>query len=395
MKINKTISALGLALGVAFVAEAQQTIYISGSTAFRAQVYSGLKDMGLTVQAGATGGNNNFNFTGTVNNTTIGTITNGSAGTSVQVICAFTGSTESLNSLINDVSPVYTNISGVAYSYPNGADLGFCDVQQATTIYAGESVNELSSVDGLASGFGAGVAIVPFAWAVSADGAAKINNITPYIANDILVNGTEALSFFDGVASDSAVNVYLTGRTNDSGTRISALVDVGFDPQQPVIQYSINGTLGTPPASGTWVSVGNNGYASGGNVVKALNIVGTGNAIGYVGMADASGLKNGAVPINYEGVSPFVGSLWTANSTAWNLAGIENGSYTYWSYEHLYESTKVSNTSFINANFGPDLINALEYEIVNPAPGTIQSADLIKNMHVHRNADGTDVLAGN
>ncbi len=247
----------------------------------------------------------------------------------------------------------------------------------------------------MASSFGAGVAIVPFAWAVSVDGAAKINNITPYIANDIFVNGTEALSFFDGVAGDSGVDVYLTGRTNDSGTRISALVDVGFDPQQPIIQYSIGGTLGTPPTSGSWVSVGNNGYASGGNVVKALNVAGSGNAVGYVGMADAASLKGGAIPINYEGVSPFVGSAWFGNSTPWNLAGIENGSYTFWSYEHLYESTKVGSTSFINANFGPDLINALEYEITHPAAGTVQSADLIKNMNVHRNADGADVLAGN
>jgi hypothetical protein len=394
MKFNNTIGVLGLALGMASVSEAQQTVYITGSTAFRAQVYNGLKDMGLTVQAGATSGNNNFNFTGSVNNTTIGTITNGSAGQSVQVICAFSGSTEGLNAIINDVSPVYTNISGSAFSYPNGADLAFCDVQESSTVYAGDPVNEVSSADGLASSFGAGVAIVPFCWAASADAAGKIANVTPYIINDIFVNGTEALSFFDGIAADSGVNVYLTGRTNDSGTRITAQVDVGFDPSQPVIQYAINGALGTPPASGTWQNVENNGYASGGNVVKALSLTGSGDAISYAGMADAASLKNGAIPINYEGVSPFVGTLWTA-TTPWNLAGIENGSYTFWSYEHLYESTKVSGTSFISANFGPDLLNAVEYEIVNPQAGTIQSADLIKNMNVHRNADGGDVLAGN
>jgi hypothetical protein len=395
MKINKTIGALGLALGVASVADAQQTIYITGSTAFRAQVYFGLRDMGLTVQSGATTGNNNFNFTGTVSASTISTITNGSAGQSVNVICAFTGSTEGLNAIINNNSPVYTNIAGSAFSYPNGADLAFCDVQEATTPYAGDPVNELSSTDGLASSFGAGVAVVPFTWAASADASGKINNVTPYIINDIFVNGIESLSFFDGVASDSAVNVYLTGRTNDSGTRISAQVDVGFDPSQPVIQYTVGGTLGAPPASGTWQSVGNNGYSSGGNVAKALDVVGAGDAIGYVAFSDAASLKNGALPITYQGVSPFIGSTWTPNVSAWNLTGIENGSYTFWSYEHLYESTKVSGTSFINANFGPDLINALEYEIVNPASGVVQSADLIGHLNVHRNADGTDVLAGN
>jgi hypothetical protein len=130
-------------------------------------------------------------------------------------------------------------------------------------------------------------------------------------------------------------------------------------------------------------------------VAKALSVTGAGDAIGYVAFSDAASLSHGALPINYQGNSPFIGSSWTANSTAWNLVGIENGSYTFWSYEHLYESTKVSGTSFINKNFGPDLINALEYEIANPQAGSVQSADLIKNLNVHRNSDGTDVLAGN
>jgi hypothetical protein len=395
MKINKTISALGIALGVASVAKAQQPVYITGSTAFRLQVYNGLRDMGLTFQAGATGSDNNFNFTGTINNNTIGTITNGSAGASVQIICAFSGSTEGLNSLINKVSPVYTNTSGAAFSYPNGADLSFCDVQESSTVYAGDPVNELSSVDGVASNFGAGVAVVPFAWAASADTAGKIANVTPYIVNDIFVNGIESLSFFDGVASDSTANVYLVGRTNDSGTRITAQLTVDFDPSQPINQYAVNGLLTSVPATGTYQTVGNNGYSSGGNVAKALSVTGAGDAIGYVAMSDAANLKAGAIPINYEGCSPFVGATWTANSTAWNLPGIENGQYTFWSYEHLYESPLISPTSFINANFGPDLINALEYEIVNPPAGSVQSAELIKNLNVHRNSDGTDVLAGN
>jgi hypothetical protein len=396
MKMNKTITALALALGAASAADAQQQIYITGSTAFRAQVYNALRDMGLTVQAGATSANNVFNFSGTVNNSTIGTITNGSAGQSVQVFASFSGSTEGLNSLLFQVSPVYTNIAGNAFSYANGADIAFCDVQQASTPYAVDaSLNELSSVDGLASSFGAGVAVVPFLWAASADANGLVGNVTPYILNDIFVNGTEALSFFNGVAADSSVNVYLTGRTNDSGTRITAEQTVGFDPGQSIRQYTVGGTVGTPPASGTWQSVGNNGYSSGGNVAKALSVTGAGDAIGYVAFSDAASLKNGALPINYEGVSPFIGSSWTANSTAWNLLGIENGSYTFWSYEHLYESPELASSSFISAKFGPDLINGLEYEITHPAAGSVQSADLIGNLNVHRNSDGTDVLAGN
>jgi hypothetical protein len=267
-------------------------------------------------------------------------------------------------------------------------------VQIGTTVYAGKSVNELSSVDGVASSFGAGVAVVPFTWAASADAFGQVSNVTPYIINDIFVNGTESLNFFNGVAAAASTNVYLTGRTNDSGTRITAQVDVGFDPGQPVSQYAVGGVL-TSVGTGTWEPVGNNGYTSGGNVAKALSVAGAGDAIGYVAWSDAASLKNNALPISYQGVFPFIGSPWTANSTPWNFPGLENGAYTFWSYEHLYESTKVGSTSFIDANFGPDLINALEYEITHPASGAVQSADLIKNLNVHRNADGTDVLAGN
>jgi hypothetical protein len=395
MKMNKRMMAVALALGIGSAAQAQQQVFITGSTAFRAQVYAALKDMGLTVQANATSANNNFNFTGVVSTNTITTLTNGSAGHSVQVFAAFTGSSEGLNSLIFQVSPIYTNLAGIATNYANGADIAFCDVQQSSTPYANDTaLDEISSFDGLNSSFGAGVAVVPFLWSASADAEGKIGNVTPSIINDIFVNGTEPLNFFTGQATNSSVPVYLIGRTNDSGTRITAEQVVGFDPAQDVSQYAVGGILSSVGA-GTYQSVGNNGYSSGGNVAKALSVLGAGNAIGYVAFSDAANLKNGALPINYEGTSPFVGTSWIPNSTPWNLAGIENGSYTFWSYEHLYESPKLSTTSFISDSLGPDLVNALEYEILHPAAGAVQSADVIGNLNVHRNSDGTDVLVGN
>jgi len=41
-------------------------VYITGSTAFRAQVYNGLVDLGLAAQQGATSSANTFTFAGTV-----------------------------------------------------------------------------------------------------------------------------------------------------------------------------------------------------------------------------------------------------------------------------------------------------------------------------------------
>jgi hypothetical protein len=407
MRINKKFGILALALGCACGAEAQ-TVYITGSTAFRAQIYNGLTDMGLTAQAGTSTKNNIFFFSGTINNTTIGTITNGSAGASVNILCSFSGSSEGLNTLINKVSPTYTNTSLAQVTYVNGADLSFCDVAQSATPYPTGAVNELSSVDGVNSSYGEGVAVVPFCWAASADAAAKVKNVTPYILNDIYPLGNMPLSYFTGVATDSPTNVVLIGRTNDSGTRITAQLTDGlptasFDPAQGIKQYAVGGIAGLNAGTFTgtyslltgFAGSGFAGYSSGGSVAKALNVSGAGYGVGYVAFSDAGSLLNGALPINFEGVSPFVGSSWTANVTAWNFGGIENGSYYFWSYEHLYESSLISSPSFINNEFGPDLINALEYEIVHPQSGQIQTADLIGNLNVHKNNDGGDVAQGN
>jgi hypothetical protein len=399
MKLNKTSSALALALGVASVAQAQQQIYIGGATSFRADIFQALADEGLTPNAGANTSDNTFTFTGTISNSKIGTITNGSAGQSVDVYVGLTGTAEAFNDLINKVSPIYTNTSGSAFTYVNGADLAFSDVEQATTVFAG-SIKELSSIDGLASSYGAGIAVEPYVWAASADAAAKVKNVTAFLLNDIFPLGTQPLSYFDGNPADAGTPVYLAARTNDAGTRfIAELTDglptASFDPRQPIVEYTINGTLGTPPATGTWQNVGNNGYSSSGNVVKALNVVGAGAAIGYISFSDAGGLLNGATPINFQGVSPYIGSSFTPNSTPFNIAGVENGSYTFWSYDHLFESEDVADSSFIATKFGPDLINAIEYEVVHPPVGTVQATDLIKNLNVNRSNDGGDINQGN
>jgi hypothetical protein len=413
MKMKKSMGAVALALGFASAAEAQQAVYITGSTAFRAQVYHALADLGLSVSAGATTGNNSFTFSGTVNasveNYSGGTYDNLTAGKSYQVFCTFSGSSEGVYSLLNDVSPVYTNISGASTTYANGADLAFCDVQQASTQYPTPGLSEVSTADGIASSFGAGVAIVPFTWAASAGANGKVINVTPYLLNDIFPAGALPLSFFDGVASDAGANVVLVGRTNDSGTRITAeltdgLPTASFDPAQGIIQYAPGGISGLNAGTytGTFQELGSSanteGYSSGSGVAKALS-QGTGDAIGYVAWSDSASLSGGALPITFAGsnpstVYPITSGTWTANSTPWNLAGLENGQYYFWSYEHCYVSPAVesSGTSPIAKDFAPDLLNALEHEIVTTTP---QTADVIGRMNVNKGNDGGDINPGN
>ena len=187
MKRNKTISALAVAVafGLATGSQAANTIFITGSTSFRAQVFSALTDLGLSVQGGATSGNNVFTFTGNVANNlpapsnNVPLLTKNDTG--VTVFCSFTGSAEAINSLANKVSPFYTNYTGTptGFQYANGGDVGFCDVAQDSTPYNVAPLPEIVSADGAASSYGAGIVVIPFTWATSADAGTKILNVTP------------------------------------------------------------------------------------------------------------------------------------------------------------------------------------------------------------------------
>jgi len=448
MKLNKTLMTLALAAGVASAAHAQtQNVYISGSTAFRAQIYNALADLGLTVGNGLTSSANQFNFTGTVNNSqttyTGGSYTTLSGGTSVQIFCAFSGSSEGIYSEINSAQPVpgYLAIGSTTpgtASAPDGADIIFSDVQQASTQYTSTALNELSTADGAASSFGSGVGVVPFTWAVSAAGGGanpKITGISAPETYALFTGGSAPLSFWTGISGDASTSVDLIGRTNDSGTRITAELTAGFpvasyDPAQPITQYYLatHGTannnanmvtdLATLPAAAAnnvylAISAGdagvNNltaltgsgyaGYSSGGNVAKALARGGVSPtpayAVGYVAWSDAASLSGGALPILYQSenptsVYPITTTSFTPGTTAWNIAGVENGAYGFWSYEHCY--TSANSSSFAVNSFGPDLLVALEYEIIHTTP---QTADVIANLNVHRNADGGPLKAGN
>ena len=184
MKMNKSIGTLALVLGLAVGAEAQN-IFITGSTAFRKQVFNSLgADLGLTVQYADTASSNSFTFTGTVsdpNSIGFSTGSSGIVGKSVTVFCTFSGSTEGINALVTPGQVItYTNLSsqsGVNFGLitdPNGADLAFSDVSQLATAYASSPVqlSEILSADAVTTGTYQGLAVQPFAWGANSQALA-------------------------------------------------------------------------------------------------------------------------------------------------------------------------------------------------------------------------------
>jgi hypothetical protein len=442
MKINKSMGAAALALAVASSAHAAQNVYITGSTAFRSQIYAALVDLGLTLSTSSstsTAGNNSEFYSGSITASTLAGQPVLSSG-SFNVYCAFTGSSEGVNAIADpfdattNSSPPYVNASGTFINQT--ADLGdiaMCDVLQSSTPYANSSqLYDVPSFDQNGKGTG-GMAVVPFTFATTGYGLAHgITNVNPFLAYDLWSEGKVPLSFWTGNTSDTPTNVFAVGRTNDSGTRITmqllANQQTGsLNTANPLKQYALGssggsepgiGVSGTPPVPnglgsapyGTqWNLVNNDGYASGGNIAKVLGAApataANGCAIGYVSWSDASSLTaagggsgggagNGA-PLNFAGISPTTVALtsWTggASGTPWNTNAIENGSYPFWSYEHMYEPAAVGGNGGTVDNFASDLVNGVLQEIHNYTASSIQTAFRESDLNVYRGSDGGDI----
>ena len=433
MKINKLMGATALLVGLTAVSQAQTSIYISGSTSFRAQIYAGLVDLGLTLSAASStspAGNNSEFYSGTVTATTLAGQTILTHGETFNIFTAFTGSAEAINTLANpqgpgNTSPPYTTSSGAVISYAGGADLGISDVLASTTQYAAAAANanggagltEVFSFDANPHGTG-GFAVDPLTFITTSYGLAHgITNITGPQVNQLLSGGTLPLSFFSLVNTDSNTPVYAVGRSNDASSRIIAQL-VGFNNngglnttfplKEYALGYSTNNDsnpASLPPGvesikfatGGTnWIAVGNDGYASGSYVSKSISAspsspATNAAAIGYVSWSDAGSLTSGkGGPIAFEGVNPTtVTSGWVPGSTVWNTNGVENGAYQYWTYTHLYENPNVAGGSTID-NFANDLVNAVLQEIHNPA--NLQTALWESDLQVHRGSDGGPIV---
>jgi hypothetical protein len=192
-----------------------------------------------------------------------------------------------------------------------------------------------------------------------------------------------------GNATDASKYILLVGRNEDSGTRIAGLAEPQYGFGQPPIQYAYTfsnnqntqtdgrqtggiTTAGTPaaetavatltggdewPASApvntepslNWQTSGHSGYIAGGDVANVLLTLNPTTAssltigsftptvtptnyylVGYLGVADGYSITNPSA----TGVT--AGVALSYNGVPYSVGAVENGAYTFWSYEHLY-----------------------------------------------------------
>jgi hypothetical protein len=214
-------------------------------------------------------------------------------------------------------------------------------------------------------------------------------------AQNIIASGNAPVALFTGNSSDTNKGVYLLGRNSDSGTRLATFGECGYGANQPPQQYKYNSTTDielypSETINGIFADTGNSGYNSGSLVAAPMtNTLGVGSdlkvggasskyasnyLIGYSGISDANGnVSNGLKKLTYNGV----------DSTTNNIA---NGSYSYWTYEHLYANPDASAVA-------KSFASSLGASIAISTTATLNPNVGLGDMKVGRNGDGYSIYA--
>ena len=283
MKKTSVLLALG-GLFAATAVQAQVDLYITGSTAFRANAYRSIRALyagNLTSQnpADPASGANQVTWSGTIPGIF--------GGQTVTIHASYSGSAAGVQALTQNTSQNYLSSStpGQTNLVSHQADLAFSDVFQSSTVFQSPSLSDSQ------------VGVLPFAWVKSQSGASSITNVTIQQLQSFLANGIMPLSYFNGNPADDGTITYLVGRDSGSGTRITAERDALFIGSPLLWQ---------PDGLCNWsISAG---FSSGSGVAGVLN--GTcGPALGYLGLSDAATVNSGGNIIAYNGVKPFLGTI--------------------------------------------------------------------------------------
>jgi hypothetical protein len=388
MKKINVLTILAVAL-VATTLHAQTKVYITGSTAFRGAATTAIQNIfdspptfAFSNNSATVGGANQAIFNGNIggNPYQISTSWSGSEA-GIQTVADATQTVAFIaDGTIGTLSPGTSVAAGAEAHHP---DVAFSDTFQSTSAFngtfGGVTYAALTESPGTSAGHGSPVGIVPFKWC--ANNGATITNITSQQARALYKSsfGKLPLALFTGASADETKPVVALGRNPDSGTRLTAFAESGVGALATVKQLQPQDSTGAlvkttsatiskfvqwPIETINGVSTGttgNSGYASGGDLSKAMrapttdpvSVVSGGThsyaaadltRIAYLGTGDAdSNLLNApagtaGVELAYNGVT--LGNVGGDYNT---VTALTEGKYTFWGFEHvLYNASTIA-----------------------------------------------------
>jgi len=357
-----------------------ENIYISGATAYRGSANEAIASL-----ATITTSNNATLASASLLKATF-TDTNGTHNIYVR----WTGSEGGIQSCAgprtgtNAVTVNFYNenvTNGLVTGSTNNAkvtDIAFSDTYQSTSLFQGGKKAfgiSYTALLGVNNTHGI-VGVNQFAFITGSN--SPVSNISSMQARTLLGNGEIRTRLITGDTNDTS-GCWLVGRNSDSGTRLSVLGEVGYGANTAPQQYRINSKsqIQIWPAetiNRLALTPGQSGYDSGGTIAQAftnstyypldINVsVGkmvnsvdengdetgeqevayaaskyaTNYVIGYAGAGDALASSSGAARANIKVLS--------FNGVPFTMENIQNGTYSLWTYEHLYYNPAASATA--------------------------------------------------
>jgi hypothetical protein len=366
-----------LTLGVAGMVNAG-TVYMTGSTAMRGVVYTTMRNAGAVFTAVPTttlfeGGGSSANYMAFS-----GTLVGGSGTTVIQ--CHWSGSEGGIRDVASGATEQFIDPS-LLDGTDHGATSPSSTVGASADLAMADNAQSFSRTKTPTLATGSEVGIITFTW-VRNPGQWTGSNVTDPMIRQAL-KGFCKRALFSGNSSDTGY-VYVSGRDNQSGTRVNAYGTTGFGiftiPNQ--VEIDSNGNmLDLDPPNGTYA--GDYGYSSGGTLAGTLGGVttnssdlwngGTGfSVIAYLSRGDANtAIGKGAVELTYNGV-------------AQSSANVIEGTHSFWGNEYIYQS----NSALTEAQ-------SAYSRLANTSTGIPANCDGVKAialsaMHAHRNGPTTD-----
>jgi hypothetical protein len=394
-------------------------VYITGSTAFRANVYTACQKLfttgvgtavyyGDTAHGGATSGFSSKTASWAMTGNPIPQLTNLS-GSTLTIHGLFTGSVQGIQTTEQSTKLIFPNADGSAggncATYrTNSPTIGFSDASSTSVPYP----LPLNFVEEQ-------VCVQPFVMVKSTAAVGAVTNINNVSWEQLeygIPQGRIPLAAWTGKITDTNTFVYLMQRTKDSGTRRCETAGEYFQYGLPVGIYiydytnnffyapttlaatttgaSPNGVVGAAGLNNANLNWGY-GYVGGGDIATSL---GNGNAanqsIAYLSIADAKSVGSSSSwgkVISFNGLWPTAaGSGINGNTGTNDYSPITLGYYPCWGLEvlvHPTDPSKIADQDINKTQLGDQytlgsFMGVFNYQTVN-YPGSSPLTGSIEN----------------
>jgi hypothetical protein len=408
MKTKALFAASALSLAFAPVSQADVTINITGSTAYRAVTMQAIVNAlgsgeGAWEGSGtALGSSNKATFRGTLAGvsgiTTINTNWNGSVE-GMTIVGAGLPTSGWLDAANVTFAPTNNGTFGFRYNVGAAPKTSLLPTVACSDVYQASTAVTASLEDTIGG-------VIPFKYMASESAPATFTNITDQLHEALYVSGILPLSLFTGDAGDTR-NVYAIGRDVGSGTRVTRLAETRYGITRPVTQWrgtSASGVLSalrlwptqaqepTPP-SGSFndpTLEGNGGYTS--NSFIATIMGSTSTSVQLFDAANNSLGTESLVCVSHTGLNDALVAITagakelTYNGASYSAENVRNGKYTAWGYLHVLNQTGALTSDQELARDA--IIAAFTAASAAPFGAAVEGGIAVDTMLVSRSEDG-------